>query len=156
LRSNLCSASREAVNQSPYRRSLLFGPVLIPALSSLDERLPARQSGGVFQRSNATRRGSRQVWFSRSAISGHCSSSASPHLEATLDPMQVLVGAVESFLDPGDPADKPLEIPPHLGLVGRDPCQGFEHGVVLFVGHGANPASARTPCRAASHETQLA
>jgi hypothetical protein len=74
-------------------------------------------------------------------VLGHCcGSSASPHLEAALDPAQARVRAVELFLDPGDPADKALEFPPHLDLVGLDPLQGFEHGVFLFIGHGANPA----------------
>jgi hypothetical protein len=101
-------------------------------LSSRGKRLRTRQWDGVSQGPNATRRASRQVCCSPSVISDHCSFLVLPPLEAARDPAQAHVGAVESFLDPSDPADK-------LSLDGRDLFQGFEHGVVLFVGHGANP-----------------
>jgi hypothetical protein len=115
-------------------------------LGSRDQRLSIRQWDGVSQGPNAIRYASRQVRCSRSLISDHCSFLVLPPPEAAPNPAQAHIGAVESFLDPdggvvqsfldpGDSADK-------LGLDGRDLFQGFEHGVVLVVGHGANPALA--------------
>jgi hypothetical protein len=78
---------------------------------------------------------------------------ASEPCKAALDPAQALVGAAEVILDPGDPVDKAPEIPSYLDLVGLDPLQGFEHGVFLLIGHGANPASARARHRATTAAT---